>query len=652
MQRHRHLLIAVAAISLIAAPLSADEIAATQEAEAKQLAQREQAEAETNDLQKAEALSQRECVQCHFHVPGQQTATQAELTTAELLLKAIADTKCAKCHESPEAQPAGQCPATGSRCSRDAKQTRQVTYLGVSVSPLPAALRQHLDLPANIGLLVETVEAGSPAVAAGLVQYDVLVKLDAQWLVNPEQFSALVRTYQVGAEVTLEIVRGGKTEMLAAKLGQHESPLADEADRIAAVLEDVTLQAMTLKAYQAQYQSQLSELGAAEKEGERQLASKHAGAVTFLGVNTSPPPAALARQLKLTAGLMVDEVEENSPAAAAGLTSGVVLLRLDDQLLINSEQLTVLVRNHRPQDEVELQVIHEGKAVVLHAALAARPGIAAVQKDLDDAIQSRLESAYHKFDKEHASHWKADSLYDAIRLRSEPANETNDQEFLRRVYLDTVGTPPSAEEIAKFNADPNPDKRRKLVDWLLARPEAVARYNNASSLQWSDSEHSLALTTTQDGQKHLVAKDKSGKVIFEGQIAGDDKDTKLPAELAAKYWRMSQQLAAAKSRAGANSTGDNVLSQAIPRFVASETPLREVLQLINDQIGGKLAIDWKALKQASIEGDEPITLNLQNVRLGSLLKTILILAGVDRARLMVSAEDDIIVVSATDSGRD
>lgn len=114
---------------------------------------------------------------------------------------------------------------------------------------------------------------------------------------------------------------------------------------------------------------------------------------------------------------------------------------------------------------------------------------------------------------------------------------------------------------------------------------------------------------------------------------------------------MSQQLAAAKSRAGAASVGDDVLDRAVPKFVASETPLREVLSLVNEQIGGKLAIDWKALKQASIEGDEPITLNLQDVRLGSLLKIVLILAGADRANLNVSAEDDIIVISATDSAR-
>jgi hypothetical protein len=66
-----------------------------------------------------------------------------------------------------------------------------------------------------------------------------------------------------------------------------------------------------------------------------------------------------------------------------------------------------------------------------------------------------------------------DSLIDdkLKKLRIAPSGLCTDEEFLRRVYIDTVGTLPSIEEHDKFLADPDPTKRAKLVDTLLQRPE-------------------------------------------------------------------------------------------------------------------------------------------------------------------------------------
>jgi len=50
---------------------------------------------------------------------------------------------------------------------------------------------------------------------------------------------------------------------------------------------------------------------------------------------------------------------------------------------------------------------------------------------------------------------------------------TDDLAFLRRVTLDTVGVPPSPDEIAAFTADTSPDKRAKAIDRLLADPRAA-----------------------------------------------------------------------------------------------------------------------------------------------------------------------------------
>ncbi len=51
-----------------------------------------------------------------------------------------------------------------------------------------------------------------------------------------------------------------------------------------------------------------------------------------------------------------------------------------------------------------------------------------------------------------------------------PAARADDATFLRRVYIDIVGTIPPPEKVISFVADASPDKRKKLVDELLASP--------------------------------------------------------------------------------------------------------------------------------------------------------------------------------------
>jgi hypothetical protein len=58
-------------------------------------------------------------------------------------------------------------------------------------------------------------------------------------------------------------------------------------------------------------------------------------------------------------------------------------------------------------------------------------------------------------------------------LRIEPSDLCTDEEFARRAFLDAVGTLPTANEVRTFLADKSVDKRAKLIDTLLERPEFV-----------------------------------------------------------------------------------------------------------------------------------------------------------------------------------
>ena len=68
------------------------------------------------------------------------------------------------------------------------------------------------------------------------------------------------------------------------------------------------------------------------------------------------------------------------------------------------------------------------------------------------------------------------------KLRIAPSEPADDSAFLRRAYLDAAGVLPTAEEVEEFLADTAPDKRRRLVNDLLERPE----YADYWAYKWSD----------------------------------------------------------------------------------------------------------------------------------------------------------------------
>src|SRR5262249_53192782 len=57
-----------------------------------------------------------------------------------------------------------------------------------------------------------------------------------------------------------------------------------------------------------------------------------------------------------------------------------------------------------------------------------------------------------------------------------------DAEFIRRIYLDITGTLPSPDDVKKFLADTDADKRAKLVDRLLAAHDPGDRYVKLAQL--------------------------------------------------------------------------------------------------------------------------------------------------------------------------
>ena len=67
------------------------------------------------------------------------------------------------------------------------------------------------------------------------------------------------------------------------------------------------------------------------------------------------------------------------------------------------------------------------------------------------------------------------------------SGQANDEEFLRRIMLDTIGTIPTAEQVMEFCESAAPDKREKKIDELLAHPMHCLLYTSPSPRDLSTS---------------------------------------------------------------------------------------------------------------------------------------------------------------------
>ncbi len=116
--------------------------------------------------------------------------------------------------------------------------------------------------------------------------------------------------------------------------------------------------------------------------------------------------------------------------------------------------------------EAALLVRYEGSFVTLPTTiLTNKPGFQWVQLPsynyIDDAVDHKLR-----------------------KLKILPSQLSSDAEFLRRVTLDLTGLPPKPAEVKAFLQDKTPqkEKRTRLIDQLMARPEYIDHW----SLKWGD----------------------------------------------------------------------------------------------------------------------------------------------------------------------
>jgi S1-C subfamily serine protease len=180
----------------------------------------------------------------------------------------------------------------------DGKVSR--SKLGVTVQNVTADIAASLKLADVSGALVSGVEPGSAAARAGLRQGDVITALDGEKLADNNALRNRIAGSKPGSKVAVEILREGRQDTLQVTLD------AKDPERAAAATSG----------------------DAADARG--------------FGMTVQPLTPEVARELEIAnrrEGVVIEAVDPDGAAAAAGLQPGDVIVQVNGQVVKSANEL-------------------------------------------------------------------------------------------------------------------------------------------------------------------------------------------------------------------------------------------------------------------------------------------------------------------------
>ena len=249
--------------------------------------------------------------------------------------------------------------------------------------------------------------------------------------------------------------------------------------------------------------------------------------VTYLGVETSQVPTVVSDQLGLAKGLglVVDYVEPNSPAAAAGVQQNDILKMLNDQILIEPSQLRKLLQTFSEGADVTLTILRKGQEQKLTAKLAKK----------------EVPQRHNLFPGgNHDWHWDFDETGDLGEQMQGLKEELKEQlgDAQRGIIRGAVVQAHEAARRARDDARRAADELRIFVQDNGAVKTSRIDLGKAQ-IVFSDEKGELKLENV-DGKKLLTAKDPQGKLLFSGPVETKEDLDKMPADVRERYQKLRQ----------------------------------------------------------------------------------------------------------------
>lgn len=201
-------------------------------------------------------------------------------------------------------------------------------WLGVSVQDLTPDLARALNVSVSKGAVVAEVNRGTPAQRAGLRPNDVVVAINGRPVESAKALTRIVGFEKPGTRATLTVLRGGRREDVAIELGQR--PTREEL---------------------------------AQQEERQPPEQRREGATLGLSLEDVDPRYARIAGIPPT-GALVTEVAPGSPAEAAGLERGMVVVEAAGRPVRNAEDLVRILRSATSGTTLLLRIqLSDGKVL-------------------------------------------------------------------------------------------------------------------------------------------------------------------------------------------------------------------------------------------------------------------------------------------------
>ncbi len=229
-------------------------------------------------------------------------------------------------------------------------------YLGVDLGEVDSERANTLHLKDGHAAEVVMVDHDAPAGKSGLKVHDVILQLDGQAFDNVDQLRHRLREMPSGRSVALLISRDGSRINVTVQL----------CDR----------QALQQKAWSQHFSVPEPTAAAPSGAGQSFLGNVPSGGSAFLdsmipralyvGADVNPVRTQLADYfgVKSGTGLLVESVDDPSPASRAGLKAGDVVVKVESQQMTSKNDWLKAIRNHRGQP-VQVTVMRNKQEQIL-----------------------------------------------------------------------------------------------------------------------------------------------------------------------------------------------------------------------------------------------------------------------------------------------
>ncbi len=245
------------------------------------------------------------------------------------------------------------------------------SYLGVRIAEVDDEAASRLGMSDPHGVLVSEVVEDTPAAEAGLQADDVLVSWNGTRLESIAQLQRQMKETPAGRSVRFGVFRDGREQQIAVTLAESSSNLAwVGAPEALARIEEMQPHLEDMQIHIREMEPQLEELRARLKEEQgrvRVFTPEGEGAYSVIiggrgrmGVSLQSLGDQMAEYFGVDGGALITNVREDSPAAAAGLKAGDVIVQIAGETVEGPGDASRLVGDREP-GPVDVRVMRDGQ---------------------------------------------------------------------------------------------------------------------------------------------------------------------------------------------------------------------------------------------------------------------------------------------------